>query len=212
MKRCSIWVETVSHKCTVLSLFSTVELEAENVGNAWWHAGACFLLAIIFYSCVLTWWCNRNPYADIMHFIMTRYERTSPGKPRSRLFFIQLPFISQNMLSQNLYCVRWRQQKLTGKLSEEWKQIVGIQWTEKLLQISSLLCVYFLLLPQSAFTVRVSHHLASFNLLFICRQDKDSKDEAAKAEKELEEIRKVILDSGGKLSNRVLQSDVRKQG
>lgn len=63
MKRCSIWVETVSHKCTVLipvSLFSTVELEAENVGNAWWHAGACFLLAIIFYSCVLTWWCNRT--------------------------------------------------------------------------------------------------------------------------------------------------------
>lgn len=40
------------------------------------------------------------------------------------------------------------------------------------------------------------------------RQDKDSKDEAAKAEKELEEIRKVILDSGGKLSNRVLQSDL----
>nr|XP_020447996.1 bromodomain-containing protein 7 [Monopterus albus] len=37
------------------------------------------------------------------------------------------------------------------------------------------------------------------------RQDKDSKDEAAKAEKELEEIRKVIEESGGKLSNRVLQ-------
>lgn len=46
---------------------------------------------------------------------------------------------------------------------------------------------------------------------FICRQDKDSKDEAAKAEKELEEIRKVIEESGGKLSNRVLQCDVRKQ-
>ncbi|XP_063335202.1 bromodomain-containing protein 7 isoform X2 [Pelmatolapia mariae] len=40
------------------------------------------------------------------------------------------------------------------------------------------------------------------------RQDKDSKDEAAKAEKELEEIRKVIEESGGKLSNRVLQSDL----
>ncbi|XP_041791991.1 bromodomain-containing protein 7 isoform X2 [Chelmon rostratus] len=39
------------------------------------------------------------------------------------------------------------------------------------------------------------------------RQDKDSKDEAAKAEKELEEIRKVIEESGGKLSNRVLQCD-----
>ncbi|KAM4744532.1 bromodomain-containing protein 7 isoform 2-T2 [Anableps anableps] len=37
------------------------------------------------------------------------------------------------------------------------------------------------------------------------RQDKDSKDEAAKAEKELEEIRKVIEESGGKLSNRVVQ-------
>ncbi|XP_044233135.1 bromodomain-containing protein 7 isoform X1 [Thunnus albacares] len=40
------------------------------------------------------------------------------------------------------------------------------------------------------------------------RQDKDSKDEAAKAEKELEEIRKVIEESGGKLSNRVLQCDL----
>ncbi|XP_029934505.1 bromodomain-containing protein 7 isoform X2 [Myripristis murdjan] len=40
------------------------------------------------------------------------------------------------------------------------------------------------------------------------RQDKDSKDEALKAEKELEEIRKVIQDSGGKLSNRVLQSEL----
>ncbi|XP_034041941.1 bromodomain-containing protein 7 isoform X2 [Thalassophryne amazonica] len=40
------------------------------------------------------------------------------------------------------------------------------------------------------------------------RQDKDAKDEAMKAEKELEEIRKVIEDSGGKLSNRVLQSDL----
>uniref|UniRef100_A0A8C4IMU3 Bromodomain containing 7 n=1 Tax=Dicentrarchus labrax TaxID=13489 RepID=A0A8C4IMU3_DICLA len=39
------------------------------------------------------------------------------------------------------------------------------------------------------------------------RQDKDSKDEAAKAEKELEEIRKVIAESGGKLSNRMLQCD-----
>ncbi|KAM9765499.1 bromodomain-containing protein 7 [Menidia menidia] len=40
------------------------------------------------------------------------------------------------------------------------------------------------------------------------RQDKDSKDEAAKAEQELEEIRKVIEESGGKLSNRVLQSEL----
>ncbi|XP_067351258.1 bromodomain-containing protein 7 isoform X3 [Channa argus] len=40
------------------------------------------------------------------------------------------------------------------------------------------------------------------------RQDKDSKDEAAKVEKELEEIRKVIEESGGKLSNRVLQCDL----
>ncbi|XP_034735744.1 bromodomain-containing protein 7 isoform X1 [Etheostoma cragini] len=40
------------------------------------------------------------------------------------------------------------------------------------------------------------------------RQDKDSKDEAAKAEKELEEIRKIIEESGGKLSNRVLQCDL----
>lgn len=41
-----------------------------------------------------------------------------------------------------------------------------------------------------------------------CRQ-KDSKDEVAKAEKELEEIHKVIEESGGKLSNRLLQCDVR---
>ncbi|KAG7483357.1 bromodomain-containing protein 7 [Solea senegalensis] len=40
------------------------------------------------------------------------------------------------------------------------------------------------------------------------RQDKDSKDEAAKAEKELEEIRKVIRESGGKLSNRLLQCEL----
>ncbi|KAM7015511.1 bromodomain-containing protein 7 [Tautogolabrus adspersus] len=40
------------------------------------------------------------------------------------------------------------------------------------------------------------------------RHDKDSKDEAAKAEKELEEIRKVIEESGGKLANRMLQSDL----
>ncbi|XP_033933241.1 bromodomain-containing protein 7 isoform X1 [Pseudochaenichthys georgianus] len=40
------------------------------------------------------------------------------------------------------------------------------------------------------------------------RKEKDSKDEAAKAEKELEEIRKVITESGGKLSSRVLQSDL----
>lgn len=42
-----------------------------------------------------------------------------------------------------------------------------------------------------------------------CRQEKDSKDEVAKAEKELEEIHKVIEESGGKLSNRHLQCDVR---
>ncbi|XP_075934184.1 bromodomain-containing protein 7 [Anarhichas minor] len=40
------------------------------------------------------------------------------------------------------------------------------------------------------------------------RQEKDSKDEAAKVEKELQEIRKVIEESGGKLSNRVLQCDL----
>ncbi|XP_040925995.1 bromodomain-containing protein 7 isoform X2 [Betta splendens] len=40
------------------------------------------------------------------------------------------------------------------------------------------------------------------------RQDKDSKDEAAKAEKELEEIRKVIEESGGRLSNRVLECEL----
>lgn len=44
---------------------------------------------------------------------------------------------------------------------------------------------------------------------FIFRQEKDSKDEAAKVEKELQEIHKVIEESGGKLSNRVLQCDVR---
>lgn len=49
-------------------------------------------------------------------------------------------------------------------------------------------------------------------LFFIHRQEKDSKDDVAKAEKELEEIRKVIEESGGKLSDRVLQCDVRKQG
>uniref|UniRef100_A0A7N6A5B4 Bromo domain-containing protein n=1 Tax=Anabas testudineus TaxID=64144 RepID=A0A7N6A5B4_ANATE len=40
------------------------------------------------------------------------------------------------------------------------------------------------------------------------QQDKDSKDEVAKAEKEMEEIRKAIDESGGKLSNRVLQCDL----
>uniref|UniRef100_H2T6D1 Bromodomain containing 7 n=1 Tax=Takifugu rubripes TaxID=31033 RepID=H2T6D1_TAKRU len=40
------------------------------------------------------------------------------------------------------------------------------------------------------------------------RQEKDSKDEVAKAEKELEEIHKVIEESGGKLSNRLLQCDL----
>ncbi|KAM4602737.1 bromodomain-containing protein 7 [Polymixia lowei] len=40
------------------------------------------------------------------------------------------------------------------------------------------------------------------------RQDKDSKEEALKAEKELDEIRRVIEESGGKLSNRVLQCEL----
>lgn len=44
------------------------------------------------------------------------------------------------------------------------------------------------------------------------RLDRDSKDEASKAvsqaEKELEEIRKVVEESGGKLSNRALQSEL----
>lgn len=53
-------------------------------------------------------------------------------------------------------------------------------------------------------------HLLLYNC-FICRQEKDSKDEAVKAEKELEEICKVIEESGGKLSNRVLQCDVRSR-
>lgn len=50
---------------------------------------------------------------------------------------------------------------------------------------------------------------SSAHLCCSCRQEKDSKDEVAKAEKELEEIHKVIEESGGKLSNRVLQCDVR---
>lgn len=60
------------------------------------------------------------------------------------------------------------------------------------------------------------HPAAAWSILFSsahlccsCRQEKDSKDEVAKAEKELEEIHKVIEESGGKLSNRVLQCDVR---
>ncbi|MED6270750.1 hypothetical protein CHARACLAT_013457, partial [Characodon lateralis] len=40
------------------------------------------------------------------------------------------------------------------------------------------------------------------------RQDRDSKDEVAQAEKEMEEIRKVMEESGGKLSNRVVQCDL----
>ncbi|XP_072318110.1 bromodomain-containing protein 7 [Eucyclogobius newberryi] len=40
------------------------------------------------------------------------------------------------------------------------------------------------------------------------RRDKDSKEDPAKAVKELEEIRKVIEESGGKLSNRMLQCDL----
>lgn len=50
---------------------------------------------------------------------------------------------------------------------------------------------------------------AQFCFFFSCRQEKDSKDDVAKAEKELEEIHKVIEESGGKLSNRLLQCDVR---
>lgn len=62
-----------------------------------------------------------------------------------------------------------------------------------------------------SFPVEASHR-PFCRLCLVRRQDKDSKDEAAKAEKELEEIRKVIAESGGKLSNRVLQCDVRAQG
>lgn len=73
-------------------------------------------------------------------------------------------------------------------------------------------CFLFLLQKkQKHFIHGQSVSSAAFQLSFICRQDKDSKDEAAKAEKELEEIRKVIEESGGKLSNRVLQCNVRKQ-
>ena len=46
----------------------------------------------------------------------------------------------------------------------------------------------------------------------VSRLDNDSQDEASKAvsqaERELEEIRKVIQESGGKLSNRGLQTEV----
>ncbi|CDQ84948.1 unnamed protein product [Oncorhynchus mykiss] len=48
--------------------------------------------------------------------------------------------------------------------------------------------------------------------LRACKKDNDSKDEVSKvvsqAEKELEEIRKLIDDSGGKLSNRGLESEL----
>lgn len=48
------------------------------------------------------------------------------------------------------------------------------------------------------------------------RKDNDSKDEVSKvvsqAEKELEELRKLIDDSGGKLSSRGLESEVRATG
>lgn len=48
--------------------------------------------------------------------------------------------------------------------------------------------------------------------LHVSRQDRDSKDEALKAalqaEKELEQIKKLIEDSGGKLSNRDILSEV----
>jgi len=42
----------------------------------------------------------------------------------------------------------------------------------------------------------------------LSRQDKESKEEVLKAEKELEEIRKVMAQSAGKLTNRSLQCQV----
>lgn len=66
-----------------------------------------------------------------------------------------------------------------------------------------------LFLQQSENQVICGQSVSSAILLFVFRQEKDSKDEVAKAEKELEEIRKVIEESGGKLSNRLLHCDVR---
>lgn len=73
-------------------------------------------------------------------------------------------------------------------------------------------CFFGLIRRKKNLFVHGQNVFVSFNLCFICRQDKDSKDEAAKAERELEEIRKVIEESGGKLSNRVLQCEVSEQG
>lgn len=91
---------------------------------------------------------------------------------------------------------------------------VGV-YDEKITRIFTLQCFYagFYSLYKVKILLLVikMSHLPSFNLWFTCRQDKDSKDETAKAEKELEEIRKVIEESGGRLSNRVLQCDVRVQ-
>lgn len=64
-------------------------------------------------------------------------------------------------------------------------------------------------LPWCYFAAVWSILFSSAQLCSSCRQEKDSKDEVAKAEKELEEIHKVIEESGGKLSNRLLQCDVR---
>ena len=44
--------------------------------------------------------------------------------------------------------------------------------------------------------------------MFLHRQDKESKEEVLKAEKELEEIRKAVEESAGKLTNRSLQCQV----
>lgn len=60
------------------------------------------------------------------------------------------------------------------------------------------------LLQCESFLVSPFLHISVFS-----RRLKDSKDEVAKAEKELEGIHKVMEESGGKLSNRLLQCDVR---
>ena len=44
--------------------------------------------------------------------------------------------------------------------------------------------------------------------MFLNRQDKESKEEVLKVEKELEEIRKAVEESAGKLTNRSLQCQV----
>ena len=76
-------------------------------------------------------------------------------------------------------------------------------------------CLYNVGVNTNAVSLAWCNFAAVWSILFSsahlspsCRQ-KDSKDEVAKAEKEFQEIHKVIEESGGKLSNRLLQCDVR---